>query len=89
LPKNRQKRQAVVLKKCQLARHKESRSEDQEIVSQCKYHHKAVQTWLQKKEEKKKRKKRKRKKFFQSIIVCALEAFEVKQCEVIWISITN
>ena len=38
-----------------------------------------------KKEEKKKRKKRKRKKFFQSIIVCALEAFEVKQCEVIWI----
>jgi len=35
LPKNRQKRQAVVLKKCQLARHKESRSEDQEIVLQC------------------------------------------------------
>ena len=42
-----------------------------------------MQTWLQKKEEKKKRKKRKRKKFFQSIIVCALEAFEVKQREVI------
>ncbi len=28
-------RQAVALKECQLARHKESRSEDQEIVSQC------------------------------------------------------
>jgi hypothetical protein len=28
-------RQAVALKECQLARHKESRSKDQEVVSQC------------------------------------------------------
>ena len=33
--------------------------------------------------KKKEKKKRKRKKFFRSIIVCALEAFEVKQREVI------
>ncbi len=36
-----------------------------------------------KKEGKKEKKKRKRMKFFRSLIVCALEAFEVKQREVI------
>jgi hypothetical protein len=35
LPEKLPKWQAVALKKCQLARHKESRFKDQEIVSQC------------------------------------------------------
>jgi len=48
-----------------------------------------VQTWLQKrrkkkrKKEKKKKRKKEKEKFFRTVIVCALEAFEVKQHEVI------
>jgi hypothetical protein len=65
LPKNRQKRQAVALKKCQLARHKESRSKDQEIVSQClQFANITIRQCKHgcKKEEKKKKEKRKKEK---------------------------
>jgi hypothetical protein len=46
----------------------------------CEYHHKAVQTWLQKEEKRKeKRKKEKEKgKFLRTVFVRAVEAFEVK-----------
>jgi hypothetical protein len=46
----------------------------------CKYHHKAVQTWLQKRRKKKRKEKRKRKKERKkkNYDQTRLKAFEVK-----------
>jgi hypothetical protein len=51
------------------------------VSSICEYCHKAVQTWLQKRRTKKRKKEKEKEKgkFLRTVIVRAIEAFEVKQ----------